>query len=215
VNTARSTTRGTWRRSSRCGTAACVEVGETGDLALAIRSFYPLILPSYIQTSAYSRAVLDSFRYELPANVIEARLAIRAQRRDGFATRPNRPRFYAILDETVLIRPIGGTSVLAEQIKRLLDLIDSMSMRVRVIPMSSNAPVLMLATFEITYLQEESEDDAILYRESDVLDQIVDDPDQIRRHRAIFERLWGSIHDERASIELIKQRLKDLTEASE
>jgi hypothetical protein len=71
----------------------------------------------------------------------------------------------------------------------------------------------MLATYEIVYLHGEDERDAVLYRESDLLDEIVDDPDKIRRHRSIFERLWSSIHDESASIELIRQRLTELTGA--
>ena len=71
----------------------------------------------------------------------------------------------------------------------------------------------MLATYEIIYLDAENDRDAIMYRESDLLDEIVDDADKIRRHRATFERLWTSIHDESASIELIKHHLNTLAGA--
>jgi transcriptional regulator with XRE-family HTH domain len=194
-------------------TSALHQVVQLEPHATAVRSFYPLILPAYIQTPAYSRAILTSFSDELPSNVIEARLAIRDRRREGFLTRSDRPTVYAILDESVLLRQIGGKDVLVDQLKTLIDLIDTTTMHVRIIPLTAEAPVPMLATFEITYLHEESEDDAILYRESDLLDQIVDDPDQIRRHRGIFERLWSSIHDESASVELINLHLKSLTNA--
>jgi transcriptional regulator with XRE-family HTH domain len=181
--------------------------------ATALRHFYPQVFPPFIQTPAYSRALLASFRDELPQNVIEARLAIRAERRERFASRPNRPKFYAILDESVFMRAIGGRVVLAEQLKTLLDMIERFSLRIRAIPLTSEAPVPMLAAFEITYLHEESAEDAILYRERDIEDQIVDDPHQIRRHREIFERLWQSIHDEAATIDLIEHHLKNLSDA--
>ena len=180
--------------------------------ATAIRYFFPQILPARLQIPAYSRAIVESFG-DLAPNVVEARLAIRQRRNEGFSARTERPKSYAILDESVLIRQIGGPGVLAEQLEELLKLIEHQGIRVRVIPLRSDAPVPMLATYEILYLHGESEDDAILYRESDVLDELVDDADKIRRHRTIFDRLWTSIHDESASIELIRRHLSELTRA--
>jgi transcriptional regulator with XRE-family HTH domain len=181
--------------------------------ATAIRYFFPLVFPARLQIPAYSRAIVESFRDELPPSVVRARLAIRRRRNEGFATRPIKPKSYVILDESVLQRQVGGPTVLAEQLEEVLKLIEHQNIRVRVIPLTSDAPVPMLATYEIVYLHGEDERDAILYRESDLLDEIVDDPDKIRRHRAVFERLWMSIHDESASTELIRHHLNTLAGA--
>jgi transcriptional regulator with XRE-family HTH domain len=181
--------------------------------ATAIRYFFPLIFPARLQVPAYSRALTLAFSDELPPNVITARLAIRRKRNEGFSSRPVKPQSYVILDESVLMRQIGGREVMAEQLEEVLKLIEHQNIRVRIIPLTSDAPVPMLATYEIIYLHGEDERDAVLYRESDLLDEIVDDPDKIRRHRSLFERLWGSIHDESASIDLIRQRLTKLTGA--
>lgn len=179
--------------------------------ASAIRCFFPMVVPSRFQTPAYAAAILESFRGAMSEGVIRARLSVRNTRREKVLGATTAPMFYAILDESVLLRQIGGRQVLAEQLRELVERSANPRVRLRVIPLSHSAAVPMMSTYEIAYLgEDEDEENAVLYRESDLIDELIDDADNIRRHRSLFERLWKSSHDESASTDLIRQRLKDL-----
>jgi transcriptional regulator with XRE-family HTH domain len=194
-------------------TPALRQVVQLEPHAAAIRYFFPLIVPGRLQVPSYSRALFEPFRPEIPDHVIRARLAVRLQRRNSLLSLERPPRSYVILDESVLRRPIGGVSVLREQLSDLLSVMAGQSVLVRIIPFGEEAPIPLMANYEIFYLQDdENDDDAILYRENDIQDEIVEEPDKIRRHRLNFERLWNKIYDEKASARLIKERLAALSE---
>jgi transcriptional regulator with XRE-family HTH domain len=179
--------------------------------ATAIRYFYPLILPARFQTPAYSAAILDSFRGGVSDEIIKARLAIRAARRERFLNDSRPTTLYTILDESVLLRQTGGKQVLVEQLLEIVRIAEAPQVRLRIIPLSHKAAVATMGLYEIVYLGEEGdEENAVLYRESDLVDELIDDADNIRRHRSQFERLWNTIYEEPASNELLRQRLKDL-----
>jgi hypothetical protein len=192
-------------------TPALRQVVQLEPEAAAMRYFYPLVIPGRLQTAEYAQAVVDTFRDELPAEVIAARLTIRHRRRHDLLDRPNPPRVYVLLDESVLHREVGGPAVLLGQLRDLRTLIEQRHIHVRILPYAEGGPIPMLATYEIIYFSDaEDEADAVLYRESDLRDEILDDAGEIRRHRATFERLWRSSFDEQRSTELIEQRISAL-----
>lgn len=191
-------------------TTALRQVVQLEPEATAVRYFVPLIFPGPLQTASYARAVLNTFREEIPERILAARHAVRMRRREGLITNPHPPVAYTLLDESVYHRRVGGAAVLSEQITDILRLIEQQRIVVRTIPLEQEVPVPMLGTYEIIYLDAENDRDAIMYRESDLLDEIVDDVDKIRRHRATFERLWDSSYDEQTSVELMSLHLKEL-----
>jgi hypothetical protein len=55
-------------------------------------------------------------------------------RRKKLLLRPNAPRLWAVIDESVLHRPIGGTDVLRAQIDHLLELTTLPNVSLQVVP---------------------------------------------------------------------------------
>jgi transcriptional regulator with XRE-family HTH domain len=186
------------------------QVAQLESDASALRYFYPLLIPGRLQISEYASAILNTYRDELPDNVLNARRLIRERRRQALLSSPATGKIYTVLDESVLHRQIGGPEVLSKQLSDLLLRAKEGRVNIRVIPLSGPIPVHSLAQFEIIYLHEENERDAIMYRESDEVDEIVDDTDKIRRHRLTFERVWLASHDEAESTGLIEQRVAEL-----
>ncbi|MFF0724195.1 helix-turn-helix domain-containing protein [Streptomyces sp. NPDC004134] len=90
--------------------------------ASLIRSYEPHFVPGLMQTEDYARHVLKvgSLGRVAPAE-IERHVALRMERQD-LLTREEAPRFWAIVDETVLRRPVGDGSVMRAQVDRLLDI---------------------------------------------------------------------------------------------
>lgn len=89
--------------------------------ASLIRSYEPHFVPGLMQTEDYARHVLrvGSLGRVGPAE-IERHVALRMERQE-LLTREKAPRFWVIVDETVLRRPVGDGRVMRDQVDRLLD----------------------------------------------------------------------------------------------
>jgi len=99
--------------------------------ATRIIHFQPLVVPGLLQTHAYMRALMQSGG--IPDEDAEPRVATRAGRQTGL-TRKNPPRYTAIMDEAVLRRPFGGRAVMAQQIRRIIELCELTNVTIQVIP---------------------------------------------------------------------------------
>ncbi|MFE7773538.1 helix-turn-helix domain-containing protein [Streptomyces sp. NPDC057445] len=89
--------------------------------AALIRAYEPHFVPGLLQTEDYARAVMHSGALGATSTEdIERHVALRMERQ-ALLGRADAPRFWAIIDETVLRRPAGGRKVLRAQIDRLLE----------------------------------------------------------------------------------------------
>jgi len=192
-------------------TPAMRQLIQLEDEATAFHYFYPMVVPGRLQTPAYTQAVLETFSDELSPEVIAARLKARENRSQILLSRSDPPAIHTLLDESVLLREVGGGDVLREQLEHLLKLIDERRIIVKIIPFKERSPIPMLGTFEIIHLPDGDDEGAVLYRESDVIDEIVEDKEKIRRHRGIFDRLWHAAFDETTSAKLIRDHATALS----
>ncbi|WP_267242550.1 helix-turn-helix domain-containing protein [Streptomyces sp. PR69] len=89
--------------------------------ASLIRSYEPHYVPGLLQTEDYARAIMHSGALgQTDPEEIEGHVALRMERQ-SLLTRPDAPRFWVIMDETVFRRPVGGPGVMRAQIDRLLE----------------------------------------------------------------------------------------------
>ncbi|GAB3437844.1 helix-turn-helix domain-containing protein [Actinophytocola sediminis] len=103
--------------------------------ATKITHFQPLTVPGLLQTQAYTRAVMES------GGISDADAEMRVATRAGRQTMLGRrrpPRYLAIIDEAVLRRTFGGNRVMAEQLRRIIDLAELPNVTVQVIPFDRN-----------------------------------------------------------------------------
>ncbi|MFD6419975.1 helix-turn-helix transcriptional regulator [Streptomyces sp. NPDC060194] len=92
--------------------------------ASMIRAYEPQFVPGLLQTEAYARAILHSGSVGPPdPERVERYVALRMERQ-SLLLREDAPRYWAIMDETVLRRPVGGPQVMREQIDRLIESCD-------------------------------------------------------------------------------------------
>jgi hypothetical protein len=76
-----------------------------------IRTYEVQFVPGLLQTEAYARAVILLGHAGPDAEDLERRVDLRLARR-RILTRADCPRFWAVIDEAVLRRPIGGPAVM-------------------------------------------------------------------------------------------------------
>ncbi|WP_030236004.1 MULTISPECIES: helix-turn-helix domain-containing protein [unclassified Streptomyces] len=101
--------------------------------AVMIREFALSFVPGILQTKAYARAVLSSGFPPVSEEECDRRLVTRLERA-MILEDPVSPVVWALLDEAVLRRPMGGEGVMAEQITHIVRLAETGRIRVHVMP---------------------------------------------------------------------------------
>ncbi|WP_245929306.1 helix-turn-helix domain-containing protein [Murinocardiopsis flavida] len=111
-------------------------IGELVDaepLAVIIRAYEPQLIPGLLQTEGYARATLTAGNSRAPVEVVE-RLVVGRMKRQNIWNKRNPAHMIAIVDETVIRRPIGPAGVMSSQIGRFLDMIEQRILKLLVIP---------------------------------------------------------------------------------
>jgi transcriptional regulator with XRE-family HTH domain len=117
--------------------------------ARKIRSFEMNIVPGLAQTSEYARTLIEIARPEDSTEAIEKRLRARMARQDAVYLRADAPSVHFIVDEAALMRPVGGTKVLNDQISALWELGQRPGVTVQIIPLDIGAHAALKGGFEI------------------------------------------------------------------
>ncbi|MEU8587697.1 helix-turn-helix transcriptional regulator [Streptomyces sp. NPDC048664] len=94
--------------------------------ASLIRSYEPHFVPGLLQTEDYARAVLEAGTVgQVRPQDIERHVSLRMARQE-LLDRQDAPRFWVIMDETVLRRPASTRpGVMRRQVERLLDAMEN------------------------------------------------------------------------------------------
>src|SRR5262249_39555025 len=97
-----------------------------------IRSYELQFVPGLLQTEEYARAVVMLGYARTAVQEIDRRVSLRMQRQQLLTT-PRAPQLWAVIDEAVLRRPIGGVAVLRAQIEALVAATDRPNIRLQVV----------------------------------------------------------------------------------
>src|ERR1700683_5094323 len=97
------------------------------EAAQLIRVYDIQFVPGLLQTEEYARAIITQGAPGMEPDEVERRVALRMGRQK-LLTRENPPRYWVVMDEAALRRPMGGRDVHAGQIARLIDLVGGANM---------------------------------------------------------------------------------------
>jgi transcriptional regulator with XRE-family HTH domain len=106
--------------------------------ATVIRLYEPHYVPGLLQTHDYAAALLRVGFPNESKEDIDRRVSLRLKRQDLLA-KSDAPAVWAILDETVLRRPVGGTEVMRAQIDRMLQSLEQPKVRIQIMPLAVGA----------------------------------------------------------------------------
>jgi hypothetical protein len=172
--------------------------------AVEIRTFQPGVVPAVLQTAATTDVILDEWTTTAERRRVQQE--VRGLRRHEVLERDDPPRYYLVLDESVLLRNVGGVRIAAEQMAVLAAAAGLPQVRVRILPLDRGALRAVVGPFAVVNLDERDDDDAVLHREGWDEDSITDDPRLVHRHREYFEDMWRHSWDEHVSLGLIAAR---------
>ncbi|MEU4155942.1 helix-turn-helix transcriptional regulator [Actinoplanes sp. NPDC026670] len=101
--------------------------------ASLIRTYEIQFVPGLLQTPDYARAVIMLGHAGASSDEINRRVDVRLQRQQ-ILTRSGGPQLWAVIDEAVLRRPIGGIDVMRAQIEALIEASKLPGVRLQIIP---------------------------------------------------------------------------------
>ncbi|GIF19826.1 transcriptional regulator with XRE-family HTH domain [Actinoplanes tereljensis] len=182
--------------------------------AVEIRYYQVFYMPGPLQVPAYGHANLDTYSDDdIPSETRRIRVEARQHRRETVLNRlGNGLAIFALLDESVFRRPLGGPEVFLEQLRDLNDLVAAGKIKLRMIPFDfDSAAVTNNATFDLLTLRsgKAEERSEVLYRETGLQDEIVEDH-TVRRHHERFDKIWNAAATEEDTIDFMGSRIKDL-----
>jgi transcriptional regulator with XRE-family HTH domain len=174
--------------------------------ATRITEFQPLLVPGLGQTADYAYAALSALRLRDSEEELEPWVATRMQRQ-AVVTRPKPPTVHLIMAELGLRQPIGGHSVMAKQIRNLIDMADRANVTISVLPASVAEHPGLLGQFVI---MDFADDPTVVYVEDRTTGLFLDDVDKVELYRLTEEKLTDLALDEQRSVSLLKSIASDL-----
>jgi transcriptional regulator with XRE-family HTH domain len=150
--------------------------------------FEDAVMPGLFQTADYAREVIRAGQREQPDDVIERVIAARIQRQANVFDREPSPQIRAILGAGVLARQVGGSAVMKAQVRHLQLLNERPEVQIKVLPWDAGAHAAMEGAF--TLLDFGDDDPSIAYIEAYAGARYLEQPDQLRDYRQIFEKIW-------------------------
>jgi hypothetical protein len=126
---------GWWRRFGDTMPNWFTDLVGLEEAAARIQIWEPIYVSGLLQIEPYARAIFSHGRPEMADERVDQLVALRMRRQKMFS-RPDAPRVWMVLDESVLYRPIGGMKVLKEQIEYLLEMSALPHVSVQVLPYS-------------------------------------------------------------------------------
>jgi transcriptional regulator with XRE-family HTH domain len=157
-------------------------------------------VPGLMQTEQYARAIATSGHPELATEDAEWRVTLR-MRRQKVLHRPSPPRLWAVIDESVLHRPLGGRDVLVEQIDHLLELTTLPHVTLQVMPLSLSGYAAEGAFTMLRFAEPELPD--IVYIEHLTGAFYLDKRDDFEQYCRVFDQLTVDAYTPRETRQLL------------
>lgn len=176
--------KGWWHAYSEVFTGAFVGLESE---ASSLRTYQALLVPGLLQTQDYTRAVVKAARPDATEAEIDKRIAAR-QERQRLLVDPDPPQYWAVIDEAVLARPVGGRAVMRAQLERLLQVATLPNVTLQVLPFSAGAHAGMEGPFLILGFPEQADPD-VVYVESTTSGAYLEDPSDILQYTLMFDHL--------------------------
>jgi transcriptional regulator with XRE-family HTH domain len=177
--------------------------------AASIRNFEPVVVPGLLQTEEYARQMSRGGPRELDREDIERRVQVRMERQ-RILTREDRPRLWAVIDEAVIRRVVGGPDVMREQLRYLIECAEQGKTTLQVVPFSAGAHAGTTGPFIILDFPEPT-DPSVVYVETLAGDLYLEERSDVDRYTLAFDRLLAAALHPDDSVRLVQQAAGTLT----
>lgn len=166
-------------------------------------------VPGLLQTEEYARATTRATVLDATHEDVERSVQLRIGRQQRL-TESNALHVWAVISEAVLLRPVGGESVLRDQLVRLIEASDQPHITIQVMPFQAGGHPALGPFVQLSYPEQWHPN--VVYLETQAGAQWVEEPKQVRKFGVVIEHLRARALDPDDSEAAIKRRVKELDE---
>jgi transcriptional regulator with XRE-family HTH domain len=168
--------------------------------ASVMRTYEAESVPGLLQTEAYARAM---FLLTAGATDVDRKVAARIQRQE-ILRQESPAELSAVLNEAVLMRPVGGPQVMSGQLGQLADLAELPNVTIQVLPMAAGGHPAMTTPYVILSFAD-APDESIVYLENLTNGQALEEPEHVGGYNIVHQRLCSMALGPADSIALIRE----------
>lgn len=198
--------KGWWHAYNEVFTGAFV--GLESD-ASSLHTHQGLLVPGLLQTEGYMRAVIRAIRPDASEAEVNRRVTARVKRQ-SLLHESHPPEYWAVLDEAVLRRRVGGPEVMREQLRRLVELAALPHVTLQVVPFSAGAHAGMEGPFLILGFPEQADPD-VVYVENTTSTVYLEQPEDVHRYTLMFDHLRAAALKPDDTVDLVTEAADRLT----
>ncbi|MFE1963240.1 helix-turn-helix domain-containing protein [Streptomyces sp. NPDC059479] len=170
-------------------------------MATHISTFQTQLVDGLLQTEDYARAVLGAVAKDNLEELVAARM-----NRKQVLKRKTPPLLWVVLDEAVLLRPIGGREVMRNQLAHLLSFKDTKWVQIQILPLSAGEHSGLMGSFVV--LRSDDNPD-IAYSENYETAHATADPQAVRDRSLRYHHLQAAALSVKDSAELIARVMEE------
>ncbi|MEU4228090.1 helix-turn-helix transcriptional regulator [Nonomuraea sp. NPDC026600] len=163
-----------------------VYIGLEG-AASVIRTYENQFVPGLLQTPEYARAVIKLAHETTPDAELDRRVALRIRRQDRLAG-DRALKLWAVIDEAVVRRALGGREVMRRQVEHLLEMTARSNVTVQVVPFERGGHAAAGGPFSILRFPERDLPD-VVYLEQLTSALYLDKPAESEHYMQVMDRL--------------------------
>ncbi|WP_438292517.1 helix-turn-helix domain-containing protein [Streptomyces sp. HUAS TT7] len=181
------------------------EAAEAEAVATTIREYAPLLIPGLLQTEAYARAMFRAGHLTAPEPFIDDLVAARLARAQLLED-PTKPLMWAVLDEAVLRRRVGGAGVMAEALAHVASLGFRHRIIIQVLPFDAGAHMAHGGALKLMAF---SDAPPLAYIEGLGTGQLLDDPARVNHYELTYDLVGATALSPQQSLALIESVAED------
>ncbi|RBQ17413.1 transcriptional regulator [Spongiactinospora rosea] len=175
--------------------------------ASLIRTYEVQFVPGLLQTADYARAVIALGDIFVSQARIDRGVELRMGRQQILhAAHP--PRLWAVLDEAVLRRPIGGSTVMRAQVRHLMEAAELPHVTIQILPFSAGGHAASGGPVTILRLPERDLPD-VVYLEQLASATYPDRPADVSHYTHVMNRLATEAAPAVETPDFLRRILKD------
>ncbi|MFW6692150.1 helix-turn-helix domain-containing protein [Streptomyces sp. MAR4 CNX-425] len=181
------------------------DAAELETLATTICEYSPMLVPGFLQTEGYARALVRATHPHVNDEFIEGKVEARLERARLLSS-PTGPVLWQILHEAALDITVGGPEDMREQLDHIAAAARTRRTVVQIMPSSAGLHPFMMG---VVSLMSFADAPPVVYTESAHSGQLVEDPGLLVRYQQAYDFARAAALSPAESLRRIESAAKD------
>jgi transcriptional regulator with XRE-family HTH domain len=178
--------------------------------AARIHEYAAELIPGLLQTPDYYRAFLRAAPAAADKDEAERKIEVRLARQERL-TGEDPPEYWAVLNEAVIRRVVGGAEAMRKQLDHIAEVATLPHVNVQVLSFGAGVHPAMDGSFSILGFPEATDPD-VVYLENQAGSLYLEEEPEIDRYARMFNHLIAKALDPEESRRMIARVARDLTD---